>query len=52
MLIPVAFLSAALIVGVENIIRWTLWVLVSLIPPIFATLGFNLTRRYKEPPLA
>ena len=49
MLIPVAFLSAALIVGVENIVRWTLWVLVWLIPPIFATLGFNLTRRYKQP---
>ena len=51
MLIPVLFLSAALIVGVENIVRWTLWVLVSLIPPIFATLGFNLTRRYEEPVL-
>ena len=48
MLIPVLFLSAALIVGVENIVRWTLWVLVSLIPPISATLGFNLTRRYKQ----
>jgi len=50
MLIPVLFLSAALIVGAENIVRWTLWVLISLIPPIFATLGFNLTRRYKQPP--
>ncbi len=48
-LVPAAFLSAALIVGVENIVRWALWVLVSFIPPIFATLGFNLTRGYKEP---
>ena len=47
-LIPVAFLSAALIVGAENIARRTLWVLVALIPPISATLGFNLTRRYKQ----
>ena len=49
MLIPVTFLSAALIVGAENIVRWMLWILVSLIPPIMATLGFNLTRRYKKP---
>lgn len=50
MLFPVVFLSTALIIGVENIVRWALWVLVSLIPPIFATLGFNLTRKYKQPP--
>lgn len=48
MLFPVVLLSPALIVGVENIVRWTLWVLVSFIPPIIATLGFNLTRRYKD----
>ncbi|UCG57059.1 MAG: hypothetical protein JSU70_19615 [Phycisphaerales bacterium] len=33
--------------GIEKIV---LWVLISLIPPILATLGFNLTRRYKQPP--
>ena len=43
-------LSGVLIVGVERIVLWTLCVLVLLIPPIMATLGFNLTRRYKEPP--
>ena len=48
MLFPVVLLSPALIVGVENIVRWALWVLVSFIPPIIATLGFNLTRRYKD----
>ena len=41
--------SRVLIVGVEQVVPWALWVLVSFIPPIFATLGFNLTRRYKEP---
>lgn len=45
---PMALLSPELIVGVENIVRWALWVLVSFIPPIFATLGFNLARRYKD----
>jgi hypothetical protein len=35
--------------GVEQIV---LWPLVFLASPILATLGFNLTRRYKEPPVA
>lgn len=33
--------------GIEKII---IWGFVLLIGPIVATLGFNLTRRYKEPP--
>ena len=35
--------------GIEKIV---LWPLVFLAAPIMATLGFNLTRRYKEPPSA
>ena len=34
----------------EKIIRLAVKVLVLLLPPILATVGFNLTRRYKEPP--
>jgi hypothetical protein len=44
--------SSDYIVGVEKIVGWALVVLISLIPPIFATIGFNLRRRYKEPPSA
>jgi hypothetical protein len=33
--------------GIEKIV---LWPLVFLAPPIGATLGFNLTRRFKKPP--
>ena len=36
-----------MMLGIEKIV---LWPLVFLAPPIGATLGFNLTRRYKEPP--
>ena len=36
-----------MMLGIEKII---LWPLVFLAPPIGATLGFNLTRRYKKPP--
>jgi hypothetical protein len=36
-----------MMLGIEKII---LWPLVFLAPSIGATLGFNLTRRYKEPP--
>jgi phage FluMu protein Com len=48
------FLSAALIVGVEMKVLCVLLVFILLIPipSIMATLGFNLTRRYKEPPSA
>ncbi len=48
------FLSKALIkgAGVGNIVLWAIGVLILLIPPIVATRGFNLTRRYKEPPSA
>jgi len=35
---------------VESIGLWKYLVLVLLIPPIIATIGFNRTRRYKEPP--
>ena len=46
-MLPLAnYLSDVLIV----ILFWLLWPLVLLIPPILATLGFNLTRRYKQPP--
>ncbi len=38
--------SSTSLIGVENVI----WAPVFLFPSIFATLGFNLTRRYKEPP--
>jgi len=40
------------IVELQKIFRCVCWVIVLLIPPILATLGFNLTRRYKEPPSA
>ena len=36
-----------MMLGIEKII---LWPLVFLAPPIGATIGFNLTRRYKKPP--
>ena len=50
-MLPLAlFLSSDYIVGVEKIVGWALVVLIPLIPPIFATIGFNLRRRYKEPP--
>ncbi|MHC4727654.1 MAG: hypothetical protein ACYS17_10560 [Planctomycetota bacterium] len=38
--------------GVGKIVLWAIGVLILLIPPIFATIGFNLTRRYEEPPLS
>ena len=38
------------IIVVESIGLWKYLVLVLLIPPIIATIGFNRTRRYKEPP--
>ena len=43
------YLGAAgdMMLGIEKIV---LWPLVFLAAPIMATLGFNLTRRYKEPP--
>ena len=47
MYFPVILISTYLIIGVENIVRWALLILVSFIPPIFATLGFNSTRRYE-----
>jgi hypothetical protein len=51
--LPIVFLlSTVLIVGVEKIVAWSLWALALLIPPIAATYGFNLRRRYKEPPSA
>jgi len=47
-MLPVLFvLSGVLIVGVERIVLWTLGVLVLLIPPIIATIVFNLRRRHK-----
>lgn len=36
-----------MMLGIEKIV---LWPLVFIAAPIIATLGFNLTRRYKEPP--
>jgi len=42
-----ANLSTNEFIGIEKIV---LWALVLLIPPILAILGFNLRRRYKEPP--
>ena len=50
MLIVLSVLSEVLIVGVERIVLWTLGVIILLIPAIIATLGFNSSRRYKEPP--
>jgi hypothetical protein len=50
MLLVLSVLSGVLIVGVERILLWTLGVLILLIPPIMATIGFNLRRRYKQPP--
>lgn len=42
-----AYLESDMFVGVEKI---GLWAIVLLAAPIMAMLGFNLTRRYKEPP--
>lgn len=42
--------SGVLIVGVERIVSFAVFAFVLLIPPTMATLGFNLTRRYKKPP--
>ena len=36
-----------MMLGIEKIV---LWPLVFIAAPVIATLGFNLTRRYKEPP--
>jgi len=47
MLRVLSVLSGVLIVGVERIVLWTLGVLILLIPPIIATLGFNSSRRFK-----
>ncbi|MHC4494253.1 MAG: hypothetical protein ACYSYM_00355 [Planctomycetota bacterium] len=41
------FAAGNMLLGIEKIV---LWPLVFLASPIVATLGFNLTRRYKEPP--
>ncbi len=49
-ILPVFFFANLLgkdFIGIEKI---GLWAPVFLIPPILATIGFNLTRRYKEPP--
>ena len=40
------------IIGIERIVLWVLGVLILFIPPIIAFIGFNLRRRYKEPPLS
>lgn len=49
-MVPLTFmLSGVLIIGIEKVVVWACWALVFLIAPIVATLGFNLTRRYKEP---
>jgi hypothetical protein len=42
--------SGVLTAGAEKIIFWPFCVLLLLTPPAVATLGFNLTRRYKGPP--
>ena len=53
-MLAVAQSSSLMIVGsmveLQKIIRWVRWVIVLLIPPILATLGFNLTHRYEKPP--
>ncbi|MHC5058880.1 MAG: hypothetical protein ACYTKD_29850 [Planctomycetota bacterium] len=41
------FAAGNMLLGIEKIV---LWPLVFLAAPIMATLGFNLTRRYKQPP--
>jgi len=43
-------ISNAQIAGVENIIVCTVGAFVLLSPPVFGTLGFNLTRRYRNEP--
>ncbi len=45
--LPALFLSSDVKLEVE---LWALMILILLIPPIFATIGFNLRRRYKQPP--
>ena len=42
--------SNVLVYGIEMIVQWGFRALTLLIPPIMATLGFNLTRRYKNTP--
>jgi len=48
-MLPLAlFLSNAQIAGVENIIVCTIGAFMLLSPPVFGTVGFNLTRRYRK----
>jgi len=42
-------LLIGLMIQLRQIVQWVLWAFVLLIPPIAATYGFNMTRRYKEP---
>lgn len=42
-----SIMVVGLVVELQRIFRWTRWAIVLLIPPIAATYGFNLTRRYK-----
>ncbi|NQT01802.1 MAG: hypothetical protein HQ580_07265 [Planctomycetes bacterium] len=52
-MLPIALVLVSGTEGIEEkIFVWALVVLISLIPPCLATLGFNLIRRYKEPPSA
>ena len=47
MILGAIILSSVLVVGAEVIVAWLFCALVLLTPPIFATLGFNWTRRDK-----
>jgi hypothetical protein len=49
-ILPLSFWLLSLKGATQDIILWSLWVFALFIPPTLATLGFNLTRRYKEPP--
>ena len=49
---PSSIMIVGLVVELQRIFRWARWAIVLLIPPIAATYGFNLTRRYKVPVLS
>lgn len=48
--VVLSVLGVTLNVRSERVVGWACWALVFLTAPIIATIAFNRTRRYKEPP--
>ena len=48
--VVLSVLGVTLNVRSERVVGWACWALVLLTAPIIATIAFNQTRRYKEPP--